>query len=234
MTCIVGIIAHDNSVWIGGDSAGVGGYKLTIRKDEKVFKKGEFIFGFTSSFRMGQLIRYSFSPPKRHEGSDLFEYMATAFIDAIRECFKAGGYARKKNDEEQGGCFMVGYRGRLFVIYDDYQVEEPVTPYAAVGCGDDIAYGSLYTTHGGCIAVDERIKTALSAAEQFSAGVRGPFVVESIPGTAAEMKTGGVERQPFFRGGIQPTSEMIADNVVGNIPAEDIEHRVQEAFLAEE
>ena len=58
MTCIVGLV-HEGVVYIGGDSAGVGGMSLTVRADEKVFQNGEFLMGFTTSFRMGQLLRYS-------------------------------------------------------------------------------------------------------------------------------------------------------------------------------
>jgi hypothetical protein len=57
VTCIVGF-TDGNEVSIGGDSAGVGGWDLTVRADEKVFVLGEFVFGCTTSFRMGQLLRY--------------------------------------------------------------------------------------------------------------------------------------------------------------------------------
>lgn len=52
MTCIIGFIKN-KKVYIGGDSAGVGGSHVTIRRDSKVFKNGNFIMGYTSSFRMG-------------------------------------------------------------------------------------------------------------------------------------------------------------------------------------
>lgn len=45
MTCIVGL-AVNGKTYIGGDSAGVGGYDLTIRRDAKVFTNGEFAMGF--------------------------------------------------------------------------------------------------------------------------------------------------------------------------------------------
>lgn len=43
MTCIVGL-KHENSVWIGGDSAGVAGLSVTIRKDPKVFVRDKVPF----------------------------------------------------------------------------------------------------------------------------------------------------------------------------------------------
>ena len=65
MTCIVGYLdKKTKKVTIGGDSAGVAGLDITIRKDEKVFKVDNFIIGCTSSFRMIQLLRFSFKPPE--------------------------------------------------------------------------------------------------------------------------------------------------------------------------
>lgn len=175
MTCVAAIV-YDNVVYMGADSAGVAGLDLTIRADQKVFINGEFLIGFTSSFRMGQLLRYAFKPPKYYEDEkDLYAYMVTDFVNAVRTCLKDGGYAQKDKDEEIGGCFMVGVRGRLFQIESDYQVGESVQPYDAVGCGEAYAKGVLSVTH--TVDPEDRIKLALGSAEKFSAGVRGPFVV---------------------------------------------------------
>ena len=177
MTCIVGI-AEGGTVWIGGDSAGVetGSLGLVARSDKKVFRNGNFVMGFTSSFRMGQLLAYKLSPPKRHADDDVMAYMVNDFIDAVRECLKKVGYAQKTNDEESGGTFLVGYAGRLFHVSGDYQVGESVHGFDACGCGEKIALGALYSTKGA--EPEKRLRHALTAAETFSAGVRSPFVIE--------------------------------------------------------
>lgn len=177
MTCIVGI-ANKGKVYIGGDSAGVSGWGLTIRKDEKVFTNGNFIFGFTSSFRMGQLIRHSFKPPEKPSHQSLDSYMVTTFIDGLRNCLKSGGFARKESESEQGGTFLVGTAGRLFKISDDYQVGEPACGFDACGCGENYALGALYATPK--LEPSHRISGALAASEAFCAGVRSPFHVLSI------------------------------------------------------
>ncbi|MBZ9921663.1 hypothetical protein LB579_28610 [Mesorhizobium sp. BR1-1-7] len=174
MTCIVGI-AHNGKVFIGGDSAGVGGYNLNVRADKKVFRNGEFVMGFTSSFRMGNLLQHSLEPPRWHPDDDIHKFMVKDFVDAVRSCLKTGGYATKENDGESGGTFLVGFKGRLFVVDSDYQVGENVDGFASVGCGEDIALGSMYTSKG---SPKGRVLTALAAAERFSAGVRAPFHVE--------------------------------------------------------
>ena len=176
MTCIVGLL-DGGEVYIGGDSAGVNmaAYSIAGRKDEKVFGNGEFIFGFTSSFRMGQLLRYAFNPPPYYTDVDLYKYMVTDFVDAIRWCLKKGGYAQKEKEEESGGTFLVGFKGHLFMIEDNYQVAEHCDPYFSVGCGEEYAKGCLYALQDTNMTPEEKIIKALKAAEKFSIGVRGPF-----------------------------------------------------------
>jgi ATP-dependent protease HslVU (ClpYQ) peptidase subunit len=176
MTCIVGI-EDKGRVLIGADSAGTaGGLRQRVRSDEKVFTADGFAFGFTTSFRMGQLLRYRLTPPPFIEGMGLDEYMATHFVDQVRAVFKQGGYAVVENGTERGGTFLVGVRGRLYSVEGDYQVAHTPHGYEAVGCGDDLAIGSLFTTaKNPKMSARVRCRTALEAAAMFSAGVAPPF-----------------------------------------------------------
>lgn len=182
MTCIAAV-TDGKRITIGGDSAGVAGLSLTVRNDQKVFmRKGpcgvEWLFGFTTSFRMGQLIQYELRLPRlearTHE--DLFGFMIRQFIPALRSCLKKGGWASKDHERESGGTFIIGLEGKLFIVHGDYQVSEPRDPYVAVGCGEDLALGSLFSSvHDG--DQRKRVALALSAAERFSGGVRAPFTI---------------------------------------------------------
>jgi ATP-dependent protease HslVU (ClpYQ) peptidase subunit len=178
MTCIVGL-EHAGKVLIGGDSAGTAGWSQTIRADEKVWRSGEFVYGFTSSFRMGQLLRYGLSLPRLPGEStgaaELVRWMSTEFIDAVRTTLKEGGYAKVENGVETGGTFLVGWRGSLYYVDSDFQVGCPVTGEAAVGCGGDIAVGALHASRGR--KPRDRVRGALEAAAELSAGVAGPFKV---------------------------------------------------------
>lgn len=175
MTCIAAIV-EDGKVWMGGDSAVSDGYLgIDTIADEKVFANGDFLFGITGGARMLSILRHSFSPPKLFEGQDLNAYMATTFVNALREAMKTGGYGRKSNEVESFyGAILVGVRGQLFSVGDSYSVLRLSAPYLAAGCGADLALGSLFTSEGN---PEDRIRTALAAAERYSAGVRGPFVV---------------------------------------------------------
>lgn len=175
MTCVAGLI-DNGKIYLGADSAGVDAwYNLNIRADSKVFINKDFAMGYTSSFRMGQLLRYKFNPPDMKESQDMFAYMVTDFIEEVRSCFKAGGYARIESNEDIGGVFLVGYKGRLFEISEDFQVVETLRPYNAIGCGGSYAMGSLFMTEGMGMDPMQRLRKALEAAQTFSAGVREPF-----------------------------------------------------------
>jgi ATP-dependent protease HslVU (ClpYQ) peptidase subunit len=175
VTCIVAI-TQGGTVYMGADSEGSDGLFLHLRKDTKLCRVGAFLFGFTTSFRMGQLLRYKFQPPMHHPDVAIELYMATDWIDALRNTFKAGGFAETKDGREVGGQFLVGYKGRIFHIYSDYQVGEVAADFDACGCGHELALGAMHANkHDGPYA---RMRAALEAAEAFSAGVRGPFVFE--------------------------------------------------------
>ncbi|MDH6435597.1 ATP-dependent protease HslVU (ClpYQ) peptidase subunit [Streptomyces sp. SAI-144] len=178
MTVIVGLV-HRKRVHLAGDSAGVGGYQLTIRRDPKVFTNGPYVFGFTTSFRMGQLLHHAFQPP--HPEGDLNRFMATTFINAVRTCLKDGGWARKDAEQEQAGNFLVGIHGRLFAIESDYQVAEPSDRYAAVGCGEELALGALHATGSLDLTPRQRLTAALRAADHHSAGVAAPYTFVKTP-----------------------------------------------------
>ena len=178
MTAIVGLV-HKGKVWMGSDSAGVAGLSLQIRRDPKLFASGEFVIGYTSSFRMGQLLRFYLKPERSQENQDGFEYMVRVFIPAVREVAREHGFLKVDNGREELGTFLVGRRGTLYLVQNDLQVAELATPYAACGCGNDLALGAMYATESLKMAPRKRIETALKAAEAFSAGVRGPFTIVS-------------------------------------------------------
>lgn len=179
MTCIVGLLT-DDKIYMGGDSAGVAGYSLANRKDPKVFIRSGVLIGFTSSFRMGQLLRHKLYVPDRGTKQGTEEFLVTTFVDAIRDCLKKGGYAKKENEVEEAGFFLIGYERGLYSIQSDYQVEEVYDDFNAVGSGADIALGAMYVSQTSRRSPKRRIEDALEAAQRFNAGVRGPFIIESI------------------------------------------------------
>jgi ATP-dependent protease HslVU (ClpYQ) peptidase subunit len=181
VTCIVAV-RKGSEVWLAGDSAGVAGLDLMVRSDAKVGVRGEFAIGFTSSFRMGQLLLHKFEPPAPPEKSGaLFGWMVTTFVDAVRDCLKAGGYVKVENGVETGGFFIACVRGRIFTVESDFQVGETPWSFAAIGCGWAYALGALHRITARQYRPRDAALDALAVAEQFSAGVRGPFTAVKAP-----------------------------------------------------
>jgi ATP-dependent protease HslVU (ClpYQ) peptidase subunit len=178
MTCIAALV-DGKKIYMGADSAGVAGYRLEIRAGRKLFVNNGFLFGFTSSFRMGQLLRYDFKPPSC-KYKDLDRFMVRDFVKAVRKCLSKGGFAQKKDAVESGGTFLVGHKGRLYCIENDFQVGETVDGFNAVGCGGSYAQAALWALRKSRASPQTKILRALEAAEHFSAGVRRPFHVMEI------------------------------------------------------
>jgi len=182
MTCIVGFVEKKTKkVIIGADSIGISNYyNKVVRKDSKVFFVDSFLIGCTGSFRMAQLLRFSLKIPPIST-KDSYEFMCTDFIDAVRECFKTGGFIQKyPNGDEKGEPFLVGYKGRLFSVNEDFQVGENLNGLDAIGAGFAYALGSLHSTKNTSLSAKERVKLALEASEEYCSGVSKPFNILEI------------------------------------------------------
>lgn len=180
MTCIAGV-AQGGRVWIGGDSSGVSvdNLGMMLRADPKVFRRGEFLMGFCGSFRVRDLLQYSANVPEQNRSQTDREFLATTFVDWVRDALDEGG-VRHKNDGVESmddSAFLVGYRGKLYQIDSDFQVGESLDNFDAVGCGASVALGALYAAKK--LSPTARIRRALEAAERYSVSVRSPFRILS-------------------------------------------------------
>lgn len=179
MTCVVGLV-QNGKVHLAADSLGSSstGFK-NERKDTKLFSNGPFIIGFCGSFRMGQLLRFSFSPEAQKLEQSDYAYMCTTFVNAVRHCFEDGGVmVKEENTDAAHGSFLVAYKGVLYNIESDYQVGVPRDDYDACGSGTQIALGALYAT-GAIKDPKKRLLVALEAASRYNTGVGGQFVTMS-------------------------------------------------------
>ena len=177
MTCIIGL-EREGVLWIGGDSAAYREDEVNARADPKVWKSGKFIFGFSGSFRIGQLLRWGFKPPKNNRDSDI-EYMVIDFVDAIKSLLEEKGAASKS---ESGDSFdaeiIVGYKRRLYVIESDFNVSSRTDTYVSSGGGAPYALGAMWVLESqGTLPPDQVIEKALSASAQYCPSVKVPFSI---------------------------------------------------------
>lgn len=167
MTCIVAL-KNGEGVFLAGDRRGSNGYTYT-RWGAKVFKVGKFAFGYTTSFRMGQLLQYHWNPPKLKEDQDIAQYLYVDVLNSIKKLFSDDRFDQKGNE---GGTFIMAYSGMVFTIQEDYGMNE-VLDYASVGCGSDEAEAVLYALDkiASPLGSEERITLAIEAANARKVGV---------------------------------------------------------------
>lgn len=172
MTCIVGLETKDGII-MGADSGAVSGWSIYATRLRKVFRTNGFLIGYTSSFRMGQILQYELEVEEQKRKQSDLEYLATTFVDAVRECLGDGGFKQVKEEKDIGGQFLVGYRGKLYEVHSDFQVNSSMDGYTSVGCGGDFALGNMWNSKK--LLPKTRVTQALKAATHFSACVCGPY-----------------------------------------------------------
>ena len=178
MTCIIGLV-ENGEVYLGADSAAVSGSEIRTSIIKKVFRRGEFLFAYTSSFRMGQLLQHQLvldELPMNYLVT--MDYMVNQFIENVRDLFKSKGYSKIENNEEYAGNFLIGVHGRLFHIWSDFQVSE-FLDYTADGSGKQFALGAMEALKTVIKTPEERIIEAIKIAEKFTTTVSLPAIVVS-------------------------------------------------------
>lgn len=172
MTIIVGYKAA-NHVILGADSQGSSGWNKTLRKDPKVFVTHGIGYAFTSSYRMGQILRFHSEEKDLSQVVDPYSFVVSELVPMWRKILKENGYTKIDNNQEQSGVFLVALKNKLFKIESDFQVGESEALYEADGCGFAYALGALYTLENSNISIEDKVTKAIEAAINFSNGCGG-------------------------------------------------------------
>ncbi len=177
MTCVIGLV-QKGKVHIGVDSAAVSGWTRRQTRLSKVFRRGPFLIGYTTSFRMGQLLEHHLEVPAQPDGQGDMAYLVTQFVEQARLLLKGRGFAKVESNNESGGQFLLGYRRRLYSVDSDFQVGEMADGFDAIGSGCDIALGAMKALER--LPPARRIRRALETAAHFNMGVLPPFYVKTL------------------------------------------------------
>lgn len=174
MTAIAAVTDGKKMVFGADSLSTLGEGSVRVMAETKIWRSGPYLFGGAGSGRGIQAARYSFKPPTP-KGRDLDHFIATTFINALRDAMRDAGHGEKKDNVERfGSDLLVGIRGTLYVIYEEYDFDRLTEDYAAIGSGALPALGSLYSTKK-MGATRQRLTLALSAAEVYDNSVRRPF-----------------------------------------------------------
>lgn len=150
MTCIIAF-TDGKSSFIAGDKLGSNGFTKSVMVEPKVFEK-EFhrvstndegtvrtretmALGYTTSFRMGQLLSYNLLLPDQDANQSFSQYLVQKVIPLIRHMFKDEWGARDSSQDIGGGQFIILHNHTIYEVQGDFSVLQPKTQITAVGSG---------------------------------------------------------------------------------------------------
>lgn len=174
MTCVVGIARPGKGALIAFDSLAGGSGTYSIRRDPKGAKITPwFAFGFTTSYRFGQILAHHLNLGKKPD--DPYDWAVRELVPKARELLTTHGWLKTENGREEAGEAIIAVRDRVFSLQADFQIAERGDGYAACGSGEDFALGALHVLRGK--PARQSAIRALEAAEAGSAWVRPPWYV---------------------------------------------------------
>lgn len=174
MTCIVGIEAN-GKVIMAGDVQGTGYNNLVVHTQPKVFAKRGVLFGYTTSYRYGQILEHDLPDPViPNDSAEVYRWLITVLVPDIKKALTTHGY-------DGGGDCLLGVREQLWHLQNDFSVLRPARGYDSCGSGNEYALGSLMASIELMQAkTDSAYRDALSRAVH-AAGTFSPTVgTESI------------------------------------------------------
>ena len=148
MTCIIAIEAIDqqsgkNVVVMAGDWQATGNYiKQNVTKS-KIFSHSNLLFGYTATFRFGQLVEHCLNnntliPPSN--ASDNYKWLVVTFVPALIKTLESNKY----DASLRGVGLLIGINGEVWEVQSDFSVLRNSLGFNSVG-HNDIALVSIHT-----------------------------------------------------------------------------------------
>lgn len=164
-----------SSVWMASDSRTTGGNFIFPERSRKLHRVGGWLLGASGPDCIHEIVK------KLGDNLD----QAAELRDAIMAGLKTGGWETERQDRGGdppafGMAVLAARPGELFGIAPDGCIWEPDWGFAAIGSGQDFAYGAAWSLKGGLVGPASLVTDAVRAAIAFHCGCGGDVVVESI------------------------------------------------------
>ncbi len=171
MTTIVGV-QKDGYVILGADTQVTdGARKHNHVKMEKISKNNGYLIAGAGDSQPCDILQHVFAPPipTLADRKDLYHFMITKFIPAMRECLEENGYKPDPSDKDAGFNTLISFDGEIFDIGDDFSVVLNNDGIYGVGAGSQYAIGALYA--------GATVEKALEYAANNDIYTSGPFQI---------------------------------------------------------
>jgi hypothetical protein len=155
---------------------------MSTMAQPKVFALGDLWVGRMGYDWHGRVLRAGFIPGKVPETDDVHDWIVTSFVPRVRKYFIDADAWDSSSDGDgdlrgtRGGWVIV-VRGCIFELAQSLEAIEIGLPYHAVGNGEDVALGVLYSLDQHLPDLEPRVQleTALAAAALHRENVAPPF-----------------------------------------------------------
>ena len=138
----------------------------------------KLLIGASGAPRIASTLKHLVTPPVYDDPSEDPERYVLRLIDVIRDVARARGLIMVRDGQEKlDGRLLIGFKGRLFVVSDDYDLLEPKNGMAAIGCADSVTLAAMLAFHRSGAHHDryDVLQCALEVAAELDIHVRGPF-----------------------------------------------------------
>ena len=163
MTVVI-MIQEEDKIYLASDmnvlnNEGDGDH-LSSSSFKKIFTMGPMTIGACGSVRLLQLIKHSITYSDDYDESST-EHLLWRFTEDLFALLSVRTLDRIDNLD---GELLVVVNGEAFhILIPDLSVVQIDTPYFVIGCGEDFALGSLYSTNKGRMKPKRRIEEAMAA-----------------------------------------------------------------------
>jgi ATP-dependent protease HslVU (ClpYQ) peptidase subunit len=171
MTTIVAVCKNGN-VTMGADSQVTDGSRPNRHpKMEKITKNNGYLIAGSGDSQPCDILQHVFIPPVPtvQERKDLYKFMITKFVPAIRECLEENNWKPATDDKDSGFNMLFAFDGEVFDIGDDFSVLLNGDGIYGVGSGSPYAIGALYA--------GATVEKALEYASENDIYTSGPFQI---------------------------------------------------------
>ena len=138
MTCIVAIETSDNNVILAGDYLGSDNFTKAVFTQSKIFNHSGMMFGYTSSFRFGQILECilddnTIYPPCNPDST--YEWLIRTFIPKLKSTLKT--------EESPCGEAIIVINSQVWQLQGDFSVLRSTLGICSVGSGSYHATASV-------------------------------------------------------------------------------------------
>ena len=164
--------------WIASDSMGSRGDTM-YELGSKLIIKGNYIIGFSWSYRVADIIRESKNLPKELSSIKDLRTIRDVIKETLINDNLIGNNDNAKPEGHPLDIILVSPAG-IYTVETDYQIHKVLDNYITCGSGTEVAMGVLYTCNELKIEGKKAVKLAVEASIKHIASVGGKCYIKSV------------------------------------------------------